>query len=256
MNEVFSFRRFGKLFVKHTADHYRSYLMSIAVVAGVLVLGGSFIGYMVMGLLSPAAQVVLFFSLLTLAGTIFASTIFSDLGEKKRSIPALLLPASTLEKFLVAWMYSYVVFIVIFTIMFYFALAAVLYSQTMRGFDQQMMDFFSRQMFLQFVFFSFLQSIAMFGAIFFGKLHFIKTAFCFFISIGLLILFSTVWGKIITGKDVAPRIPFGNIAFRENNQWSVVSITEDKMIWIMWVGIAVTILFWVATYFRLKEKRV
>ncbi len=256
MNEVFSFSRFGKLFVKHTVDHYRSYLMSIAVVAGVLILGGSFISYMIMGLITPAAQVVLFFSLLALAGTIFTSTIFSDLGEKKKSIPTLLLPASTLEKFLVAWIYSYVVFIVVFTIMYYFALSAVLYSQAVRGNSEQMMDFFSHQMFLQFLFFSFLHSIAMFGAIFFGKLHFIKTAFCFFITIGLLILLSTLWGKALTGKDVVPRIPFSNIAFRENNQWSVVSISEEKMIWIMWVGIAVTILFWVAAYFRLKEKRV
>jgi len=256
MNEVFSFRRFGKLFVKHTAEHYRSYLMSIAVVAGVFVLGGSFIGYMVLGLLTPAAQAVLFFSLLALAGTIFTSTIFSDLGEKKKSIPTLLLPASSLEKFLVAWMYSYVVFIVIFTIMYYFALAAVLYSQAVRGFDHEMMDFFSHQMFLEFVFFSFLHSIAMFGAIFFGRLHFIKTAFSFFITIGLLTLFSTLWGKLLTGKNVVPRIPFGSMAFREDDQFYVVSVTDDKMIWIMWVGMAMTILFWVAAYFRFKEKRV
>src|SRR5215467_1925652 len=158
MNEVFSPRRFGKLFIKHTADHYRSYLMSIAVVAGVLILGGSFVAYMVTGLIDPGAQVILFFFVLTLAGTIFTSTIFADLGDKKKSIPALLLPASPLEKFLVGWVYSYILFAVIFTIMYYFVLTAVIYLQAIRGHSEQIMLFFSYKMCLLFLAFSFLHS--------------------------------------------------------------------------------------------------
>jgi hypothetical protein len=256
MNEVFSFRRFGKLFIKHSVDHYRSYLMSIAVIAGVLILGGSFFAYMVTGLIDTGAQVVLFMALLIVAGTIFTSTIFSDLGEKKKSIPALLLPASTFEKFLVGWIYSYILFLVIFTILYYFALTAVIYFQALRGSSEPMMVFFSYKMLILFLIFSLLHSIALFGAIFFEKLHFIKTGFCFFISIGLLILFNTFWAKTMTGKEVAPMIPFSFIAFREDNLFYVVGLSDDKITWVMWVVVTMTIFFWVAAYFRLKEKRV
>ena len=256
MNETFNFRRFQKLFVKHTADHYRSYLMSIAVVAGVLILGGSFITYFVMGLISPGAQLVLFFSLLALAGTIFTSTTFTDFGDRKKSIPALLLPASVLEKFLIAWVYSYLLFMVVFSGMYYLALRAVLYIQALRGVNEQMMDFFNYRNLLLLVFFSILHSIAMFGAIFFDRLHFIKTAFCFFIIVGLLILFNTLLGNILIGKNVAPTIPFGPLAFRENERWYVLRVSEDKMTWIVWTVITMTLCFWTAAYFRLKEKRV
>jgi hypothetical protein len=62
MNEVFSFDRLENYLIKHTADHYRSYLMSIAVVAGVLILGGFFISYIAMGLLNPQDKPSCFFS--------------------------------------------------------------------------------------------------------------------------------------------------------------------------------------------------
>jgi len=256
MNESFSFGRFVKLFVKHTMDHYRSYLMSIAVIVGVLILGGSFFAYMITGLIDPGAQVVLFFFLLALAGTIFTSTIFGDLGDKKKSIPALLLPATTLEKFLVGWLYSYILFMVIFTIMYYFALTAVIYFQAMRGSREQMMVFLNYKMFILYLLFSLLHSITIFGAIFFEKLHFIKTAFCFFIAVGLAILFNTFWAKALTGKDVAPMIPFSFIAFREDNHSYVVGLKDDQIAWVMWVVVIMTICFWGAAYFRLKEKRV
>ena len=43
MNNFFSLNRFCRLFVKHTAEHYRIYLMSVAVLAGVIILGGAFL---------------------------------------------------------------------------------------------------------------------------------------------------------------------------------------------------------------------
>ena len=256
MREVFSFSRFGKLFVKHTVDHYRSYLMSIAVVAGVLILGGSFFTYLVNNPVDPGGQLAIFSFLLALGGTIFTSTIFSDLGEKRKSIPTLLLPASALEKFLIGWLYSYAVFTLIFTVMYYLALVVVIYSQSMRGNNDQMMAFFSNNMFLTFMVFSLLHSIAIFGAIFFEKLHFIKTAFCFFVALGLLILLNTLFATAMTGKNVAPLIPFSFIGFWEENHFYNVSLRSDKASWVIWIIITVTIFFWTAAYFRFKEKRV
>ena len=86
MNKIFNPVRFGKLFVKHTTEHYKGYLMALGVLIGVMVLGGSFLVYMNDAPLSRAAQSVLFLGILLLAGTIYTSTIFADLGEKKKAI--------------------------------------------------------------------------------------------------------------------------------------------------------------------------
>lgn len=43
MNEVFSFSRFSRLFIKHTAEHYRTYLMATGILVGFLVLSGGFL---------------------------------------------------------------------------------------------------------------------------------------------------------------------------------------------------------------------
>src|SRR5579863_8241188 len=113
MNEVFSFGRFRRLFVKHTVEHYRTYLMSIAVLAGVLLLGGAFVFYMIAEPPDPAFQTAMFVILMLLAGALFSSTVFSDYGDKNKATPALTLPATALEKFLIGWVYSYPIFLVV-----------------------------------------------------------------------------------------------------------------------------------------------
>src|SRR5580704_16189810 len=122
MNEVFSFRRFSRLFVKHTAEHYRIYLMSIGLLAGVLLLAGSFLFFVIPDPPDPGFQEASYIMLLFLAGGIFTSTVFSDFGEKNKAIPALTLPATTFEKYLVGWLYSYPIFLVIYTGVFYLTL--------------------------------------------------------------------------------------------------------------------------------------
>ena len=73
MKKTFSINRFGRLFKKHSIEHYRNYLMSIAVLVGVMILGGSFLVYMADIPLDKNIQTFLFFTILLLAGTIFTS---------------------------------------------------------------------------------------------------------------------------------------------------------------------------------------
>ena len=87
MNNFFSFNRFSRLLIKHSAEHYRTYLMSIGVLAGVMVLGGSFIFYMIPGPMDAGFQTALFAILMLIAGSIFTSTIFADMGDKRKAIP-------------------------------------------------------------------------------------------------------------------------------------------------------------------------
>ncbi|MGN6178984.1 MAG: hypothetical protein ACTHNW_07370, partial [Mucilaginibacter sp.] len=119
MNNFFNPRRFGMLFVKHTAEHIRTYLMSIAVLVGVILLGGSFLFFIIPGPPDPGLQTACFVMLMLMSGTIFTSTVFSDYGIRSQAISAITLPASAFEKYLIGWLFSYPIFIIVYTGVFF-----------------------------------------------------------------------------------------------------------------------------------------
>ena len=170
MNELFSFRRFARLFVKHTAEHYRVYLMSVGVLAGVLILSGFFLFIVAPDASDVGFQTGSYAILMFIAGGIFASTVFTDYGEKDKAIPALTLPATTFEKFLVGWLYSYPIFLVVYTAVFYLAVLGLV-SMRHWAAGQQFSFFSVGQVELRifWVLFTEIHSIALFGAIFFRK---------------------------------------------------------------------------------------
>ncbi|HEX8658447.1 MAG TPA: hypothetical protein VF690_12965, partial [Hymenobacter sp.] len=89
MNQHFNLMRFGRLLRKHTAEHLRSYLMGVAVLAGGIgaVLGGlTYMG----GPLPPGAQLILFYCGLITAGAMITAGVFAALGDPRRAAPALL----------------------------------------------------------------------------------------------------------------------------------------------------------------------
>jgi hypothetical protein len=259
MNEVFSFRRFRRLFVKHTIEHYRTYLMSLAVLVGVLLLGGSFIFYMDPDPPDPAFQSVIFVALLLLAGTLFTSTVFADYGDRNKAIPALTLPATALEKFLVGWLYSYPIFLVVYIGAFYLALLG-LSSSRHWGPGQHFYLLNLRQpgMDVLFLIYSVLQAVSLFGAVFFSKLHFIKTGFAFFIALGIAIFLNTFLLKVFSGLGVVKMsLPFGFLNFYVHDRFYSISLNDPgTSTTILYVMMLVTLVIWVAAYFRLKEKQV
>src|SRR5664279_4326257 len=122
MKKTFSIKRFSRLFKKHTKEHYKNYLMSLTVLVGVMILGGGFLVYMAEVQLDKNLQTFFFFSIMLLTGTIFTSSVFADLGEKKKATVWLTLPASHFEKYLIAWLYSFLFFIIVYLLVFYLAL--------------------------------------------------------------------------------------------------------------------------------------
>ena len=258
MNNVFSFKRFGRLLVKHTAEHFKSYLMALTVLIGVMVLGGSFIIFLIPDSIDIGFQSALFMIILLLAGTIFTSTIFADIGDKKKAMAALTLPATHFEKYLVAWLYSFLVFLLVFTGSFYLIMAFLLsLKHTADGHNQQIFNVFNNHFgSLILLAFAVLHAVAFYGAIVFDKLHFIKTAFAFFIFIAFLIVINKIFQGALTGRDVIQNSPFGNLRFMEGNKYIAVSLKETQGGYVLYIAMLMAILFWIAAYFRLKEKQV
>ena len=258
MNNFFSLQRFYRLFVKHTVEHYRIYLMSVAVLAGVILLGGAFLFFIIPEPPDPGMQTAIFIILMLIAGTIFTSSVFSDFGDKNKAMAALTLPATAFEKFLVGWIYSYPAFLVIYSAVFYLGLIG-LESTRHWGPNQHFILFSIPQsgLYTVLTIYSFLHAIALFGAIFFNKLHFIKTGFSFFIGYVVLLIFNTLVLKAMIGLDVIKAaIPFGYLNFNVgDNYYSIVA--KDVAPQEIWLVLFISaVLIWVAAYFRLKEKQV
>ncbi|MDP9078564.1 MAG: hypothetical protein M3O71_14120 [Bacteroidota bacterium] len=256
MNNVFNLKRFGRLFKKQFSEHYKTYLMALSVLLGVMLVGGSFLVYLIGEPIDLGMQVVLFVVIFYLAGTIFTSTIFADTGNHTKAIAYFTLPASHFEKFLVGWLFSYVIFTLVYTGSFYLILLFLLNIKHWPNQHITVLNIFSGQTQILFIAFSLLHSISIWGAIFFKRLHFIKTAFCFFISVVMLTLVNTSFIESMVGREVRPATPFSNIMFYENNRNIAVAVSRHDDTLIFWILVSVTVVFWVAAYYRLKERQV
>ena len=256
MNNIFNINRFWRLFIKHTAEHYRAYLMSAAVLGGVMLLGGAFIIYMIPGPLDAGFQSVLFVSLMLIGGTLFTSTVFADMGDKRRALPTLTLPASQFEKFLVGWIYSFPIFLVFYTTIFYVVLLGLISMKHWPHHRTEVLSVFQNRVYIMLVVYSVLHAITLYGAVLFDKLHFIKSAFSFFVSYGVLILLNTLFLRAIIGRDIMAAIPYGFLNFQERDKYYSIDVTYASINWVLWILIGVAILFWAIAYLRLKEKQV
>lgn len=258
MNNFFSLKRFCRLFVKHTVEHYRTYLMSIAVLTGVILLGGSFLFFIIPGPPDPGLQTACFIMLMLIAGTIFTSTVFADFGEKNKAIPALTLPATAFEKFLVGWIYSFPIFLLVYTTIFYFALWGLGFAKHWDAkYHFVIFSLNQGEMPMLLVLFSILHAITIFGAVLFKNLHFIKTGFAFFISYAVLLLCNTVFLRAITGLEIIKlAMPFGFLNFDAGSKYYSISADGPDSLAVLITVMLVTALIWTAAYYRLKEKQV
>lgn len=276
MNQTFDFRRFSLLVGKHWADNRKKYMLSIVAFMSLILIWYVFI--MLTDPLDPLAEglqhVTYYFSLF-LVGPFYASQFFKDLSSRSKGINYLMVPASTLEKTLCSIFYVVILFVVVFTVAFYLVniitvgLANLVhpdYSGVARngivhkahisnifripGNPRNMAQYF-------FLLFFAVQSVAFLGSIYFPKYSYIKTA----ISITIVCLVIALVGFYFTSFFM-PRGGFNELStyrvFSEDgNETRVIQLPA-------WIGKVLKFLFfyafppifWVTTYFRLKEKEV
>ncbi|MVN22208.1 hypothetical protein [Mucilaginibacter arboris] len=259
MNQTFNINRFSMLFKKHTLENYKTYLMSVGVLAGLLVLFMGIASYANDGYLLLGFQEAFFVIFLLLAGCIFTSLVFADLGDKKKAIPALTLPASHFEKYLVSWLYSFLIFQLLYVALFYLIAALIIsFGHDVPGRENVLLDLFDkdRMAYMAFVLYPFIHSVILFGAIYFEKLHFIKTGFAFFTGIFLLGLLNRPIISSMIDETIRGTTIFSPLDITDGkNYWTIFPPEIQKQTIGIVLGIIVVIL-WVSAYFRLKEKEV
>lgn len=276
MNQTFNFQRWSLLVAKHWAENSKRYLMSLAAMMGLLFMWFVFVMYTDQS--NPMAEglqhVTYYFSLL-LVGPFYASQFFKEIHSKTKGINYLLLPASTLEKFLCGLFYSVILFFVVFTLMFYLTdiIAVAAANAFHPGYNGSLPNSMQKAevanvfviqgngnsniAFYFILIFIGVQSAALLGSAYFAHYSYIKTA----IALCLLFILVAFIQALVFGK----LLPMGGIG---NDFASYRFFTPDEKTWQIqlpkWVGFSVTFLmkyafqplFWVTTYYRLKEKEV
>ena len=256
MNQFFSFDRFSLLVSKHWADNKKRYLLSVLAFAGLLITWFAFTTLVDEGdTLSADLQLSTYFFSLFIAGTLYASQYYSELGSKPKGSNFLLVPASTFEKFLCSLLYTVVLFFIVFTAVFYvidFLMVAItnsLYGNdvthkketVVNVFDTAFLSFNSNYSLNFLLFYFSIQAIFLFGSVLFRKYNYIKT--------------------IIAGF-VAWFILFGLTYFLYHQVYLKGEFVDDVVELPNWFALLICIalyviapLFWIVTYFRLKAKQ-
>jgi hypothetical protein len=220
-------------------------------------------------------QISFYFSFI-LIGPFYASQFFKELSSKSKGANFLMVPASALEKLICSLFYVIIFFPIILTAAFYLvdALAVFIANASHPSYNgavddsgnllsAKLANVFNpgnqndrRALFYGTLLFLAVQSAALLGSVYFGQYSYIKTA----ITLTLLFLFFA----LIVNYFIDSFMPRG--FFRENmTQFIVNGGEENKMIQLPhWIGKTIEFLmfyafppiFWITTYFRLKEKEI
>lgn len=269
MNNTFNINRFGLLLKRQWLDFGKIYLISLVVVVGAIV--GFYLYYIPSpskynnfdddGNLDMRFRYGIYLMLGFLFISIVASSYFSILGQKSRAILELMTPASTFEKFLSGVFYTTLISFASYIIIFYLIdISFVKYlnmhlsefkSLNNKGasiaavdsiFSQVFNDAKYREYCMAFFGFPFLiTSIFLLGSAYFTSFHYIKTAVSvmLFLAAGLYLIYKAA-DVLTTGK-------------------SKITIGGDKekiLLSLCLITLVLTLIFWVITYVRLKEKEV
>lgn len=251
MSQYFNLTRFGRLFSKHTAEHALGYGMGMAVLFGGILLVMGFLTYLQGSPPSLGGQSVFFTLFLLAAGFFFASLALNQFSERRQAALALTLPASQVEKYVVAWLYSLPIFLVVYTAVFYAADWLVLHLMGQQE-APPMLNIFTRDTLDILGVYLVVHSLALWGSIFYQRLQFVKAAFAAFLALVLLGLVNYQVLKSFVGSDLVFTVPLSTVRFHDGSELVLPDAQEH---WLALLPLALTALLWLAAYARLTEKQ-
>jgi len=257
-NNTFSLNRFIKLFKRHSIANYKPYLMLLLLLIGGIATALTFSIKNAESIIS-IEQYTMFKISLFVSVPIFTAGIFSELSSQSKSISYLMLPASNLEKWLVAWVYSFFIYLIIYVACFYFVDILVLqYCNATAKKPQELVNIFDPKYSLinDLVIFALLHALSFFGAVFFRKHQILKIG-----SLLLVFYFGLVYvnAAVLTamfGVDVNAGFIFNGIAIVDQNNYYRINESPVISSLLPYILTIAAILIWSAAYYRLKEKEV
>lgn len=258
MNDTFSFKRFIMLFKKHTIENANLYLLSAGVLMGLLFITLGLVAYTLGGVVPPTVQTIIFVFFMIFSGSIFTSISYASLGDKRKAIPMLTLPASHLEKYLVVWIYSFIIFQLVFVGIFYLADSIVLNFGASDTNPVQLLNLLDKRYFafIAFAIYIALHAFTLWGAIYFEKLHFIKTSFAFFALLIVFVILNQPVLYLMIDKELLINMPFDSLRFMDNGHKQNIEQPINFDYYHLATVVVMALLLWCSAFYRLKEKEV
>ncbi len=275
MNNTFDTQRFSLLLKRKWLEYGKIYLITLAVAFGVMLIAYTMAFWPLLTDTSRFTDRFLLFRepFFLVFGflfiTVVASSYFSHLGQKPKTIIDLLIPASTFEKFMAGIFFTAILTTVSFVVLFFltdlifiakFRNAVTGINKTTSYTDAQgtitvikenVAYFFVRNkpnLFLPlYVAPFFVTSIFLLGSIYFNKFHYIKTALSVMVFVGVWTFIVLHAGQYLTDGRHAVDSPG---RFLHNSG-------KDTIEWLLTLLLLVlTLIVWTITYVRLQEKEV
>ncbi len=244
----FSINRFNKV-VKYQLYHYlpKSLVMFGAYMAIMLFI--AFLNFISGNGLSENYFSPLFIIGFSLTPIAIAGSAFNELRDKKMATLYLTLPASSFEKFLATWLYTLIIGIVGFFVTFFVANLLGLLIGKILNQPVILYNFFGQEYFNTFLWIYFIQhSMFFLGATIFKRSPIFYTLLWQFII--------TYGGSIILGL-IFKSVVYPDIANWDFSSYNAIKDLEMKLKISFYVVLSLmTILFWAASYFKVKEKQV
>ncbi|MFT3825049.1 MAG: hypothetical protein QM731_14090 [Chitinophagaceae bacterium] len=285
MNQVFSFNRWLLLVNKHWSENRKRYLLSLGGVAALLIIWFGF--SIIINNHRPMhedLQALTYFVGLVLVGCFFASMMFSDLSSKSKGIEFLILPSSLMEKLACMIFYSVFLFFICYTLVFYGVdiIMVKLSNSLARGaWEKGELLARERELYIEkianvFVFnsedldkvnvnyyvilaFIVVQSAFLMGSVYFPKYSFLKTLISLLVIIVVMVIIMAKVAKYV----IPERVGFyeGLTSLRlYNEDYTAIKVARlpewisDSLLFL--IKYAFAPVFWLITYFRLKEKQI
>lgn len=266
MPATFSFSRLGKLIAKQFFENSRLYLFSFLALFGLLGLASAFWGLTSYGRWAESATYIMFFYGLFISGTIFSSMTFGMLGNKPKGIYWLSVPATHLEKLLCGIFYSTIFFTALYCVCFFLVKTITIaivkqYVSTHTGSSYIEMTDFDSGFGANFKYFIYgfiaVQALYLLGSVYFNRYSFILTsivaaAFTFVFVYYMVSLSNNMFDYARWNLWYMDKFDSGlkDGYYSYSLPPAAANILKYGLHFI-WAPV-----FWVVTWFRLKEKEI
>lgn len=280
-NQLFNFSRWRLLVTKHWMENGRRYLLSLLAIGGLYAAWFSFL--IAIDVYAPMVAFMQFGAYMVglyAVGSLYASMLFAELGNKKEALSWLSLPASQLEKLLCALLYGVVLFYIAYTLVFYFVdIIMVQWSNTVAyhhpknwpGTETRVMPVTVYNLFIAegapipeknyhtftFLYFT-VQAIFLLGSVYFTRFSFIKTVVATLLFVLALVIFqkAVIYPLMPKGwnHDISSWYQFQYEGGPVENEVRLPAGLEKSALLLARLGLP--LFFWFVTYVRLKEKEV
>ncbi len=274
MNDFFSFKRFGLLVKKFTKEHLHTYLLLGASLFGILLVT---CGITVLNMLhweyQPDAILTIFIGSLMLSICIFNAAFYGFFQHKAKGIQFLHIPASQAEKLALGFLFTQIIFLVTFLVLFSVTDNIMCYwynhfhkfpehvlPEELPEYVAHPVNFFSETAKGTIIFSLMLAAVSHFGSLCFEKNAFVKTTICILLIGGAIFYYNFYSMQAMIPEKNMPGGKFFNQGIRldaGNDLPGFVSLPSSWYYFMYWFipGFAY-VSFWMASYYKLKEKQV